>query len=318
MVDDGAGRGERDRIAVVGAGAVGLWLAAHLAEAGNRVTLLCRREKQCQVIGERGIRWVSARGETTVFPECRPVSRGFPREVDWMAVCVKGEDRDRVDPGPAGWPPVPVLRIQNGVDLLRIPRSWGVPPSRYAAGVLTYGLMRPDDRTVEVRGEGTLTIGVPGPPGEPPPFLRRMEQVLREAGIAAAASPDLAREVWRKAAANAAINGLTALLECCNGEILHRSAVRAVAADVVREVGRLAARAGVAETEETLWSYVLEVIRATARNRSSMLQDWEFRRRPEWDAVYGDLLKAAEEAGVSVPVLATVARLVQSKFQNIK
>ena len=97
---------------------------------------------------------------------------------------------------------------------------------------------------------------------------------------------------WKKLATNCAVNPFTALRLCRNGDLLAAGRGMASAMDeVVKEVASVAteeARAAGDVPEEALAelgyaplrAFVDEVVRATAENTSSMLQDVQARRHP--------------------------------------
>jgi 2-dehydropantoate 2-reductase len=57
---------------------------------------------------------------------------------------------------------------------------------------------------------------------------------------------------------------------------------------------------------------VLEVLRTTAQNRSSMLQDVERGKRTEIDQINGALVRKGEDRGVPMPVNRSLWELIRS------
>ena len=121
------------------------------------------------------------------------------------------------------------------------------------------------------------------------------------------ASPDeMNILLWKKLATNCAINPLTAVHKCVNGEIANMDAkTRATMDGIIKEVS-LIARKDAAERGlsddlikelgyESLVSFVNNVIRDTASNKSSMLQDVLAERETEINYLNGYVARIGRE-----------------------
>jgi 2-dehydropantoate 2-reductase len=62
---------------------------------------------------------------------------------------------------------------------------------------------------------------------------------------------------------------------------------------------------------EEMAQRVIGVAGATARNRSSMGQDVDKKKRTEIDAINGAVVRFADEAGISAPVNRTLTSLIR-------
>ena len=112
--------------------------------------------------------------------------------------------------------------------------------------------------------------------------------------------PEIDQALWLKLAINCAINPLTALHGCLNGE-LAQAGLSARVTTLCDEIIEISTAAGYAEVTADLHHQVARVIAATAANRSSMLQDVAAGRRTEIDYITGYLLRAAHRHGVAAP-----------------
>ena len=131
-------------------------------------------------------------------------------------------------------------------------------------------------------------------------------------------SDEMQRLMWNKLAANCVINPLTALHNCLNGEIrklpqfenyyypallseIAQVCVAATAADGATTTtnGTMSNRSAV---EADFREYVDGVIRDTAHNRSSMLQDVAAHRDTEVDYLSGYVVRVGAAHGISCPV----------------
>jgi 2-dehydropantoate 2-reductase len=107
--------------------------------------------------------------------------------------------------------------------------------------------------------------------------------------------------LWLKLAVNCAINPLSALHDCPNGEVPERAG--AIFDPLLAELHALLSSEGVSLSLAELRERILAVIRATASNSSSMRQDVLAGRRTEIDFILGHAWRSARQAGLSTPVL---------------
>jgi 2-dehydropantoate 2-reductase len=137
------------------------------------------------------------------------------------------------------------------------------------------------------------------------------------AGLRCSSVPPLQmqRELWLKLAANCAVNPLTALRNCANGELLRGSGARCVVDSVVREVVRVANASedvsGAELSRQEAIRFVLQVLEDTARNRSSMAQDLAGGRRTEIDDLNGFVVRRGGELGIACDENERLCRLVR-------
>ena len=149
-------------------------------------------------------------------------------------------------------------------------------------------------------------------------------QSLETAGLGAVnEGPNIARCLWLKLAANAAINPLTALQNKPNGFILSCTEAQAQVSQICREIAAVAGASGALQAKQTkqkeqlssfdLEDFVFRTAQETAENRSSMLQDMEAGRLTEIDYLNGWVAHKAKELGVDATVNAHVTALVKEK-----
>lgn len=200
-------------------------------------------------------------------------------------------------------PGTPVLLPQNGLGIeevaARALRSGGwSDPERVlvrAVNSLPATWVRPGE--VRVAGEGEMVL--PEARGPSASSIQVFERLLRDAGIRTRSVPDLRREVWKKAIVNAAVNPVTALHGVVNGRLLD-SPYREEAAHLLEEAARAARAVGIEVSDEEARADLDRVVRATAENRSSMLQDLDRGRPTEVDAISGEILRSANGHGLDL------------------
>jgi 2-dehydropantoate 2-reductase len=277
---------------VLGAGAIGCLFAAALRRAGCEVTLLLREGSQP---GERTVLIERDRGtERLVLPTSTPAAENA---IDHLLVTTKAYDVAQAVAGVRRR-----LREQSQVLLLANGMGFAAEVTRDAPwlqlfhGTTTEGAWRIAPLHVRHAGRGTTRIGRSGV-ARPAPWFRCWRDGLPDCIW----DPDIDRALWLKLAINCAINPLTALHRCVNGELARRPELAAEVARLCDEIAAISAAAGYAEAARGIHEAVAAVIAATAANRSSMLQDVLAGRRTEIEHITGYLLAVAGRCGIEAP-----------------
>lgn len=275
---------------ILGAGSMGLLLAARLAPVANVV--LIRRPgcypAQRELILQEGNtqqRQLLAQAEAATLPTL----------AQRVIVCTKAYDAlpalqqlgERL-PATAS-----LLLMQNGMssqeEILR-----AFPQATVYAASSTEGAYRPTPDSVVHAGRGSTHIG----------RLQGAEEdwvsLLQSAGLSSEPAEPIRWHLANKLRVNALINPLTVLHDCHNGELLERPAVLAAMRRLGEEADTVLSAAGY-RFDDSAFAQACEVAQRTASNISSMLQDARAGRRLEIDAITGYLLQLAEHHHISAP-----------------
>lgn len=289
---------------ILGAGSLGSLWACRLARAGLPVRLILRNTERLDAY--------RAAGGLTLVEDGQPRPQAIPAELPTdeapiyrLLVACKAYDAeaalaqlaDRLTPASE------ILLLQNGLGSQQaIAERW--PQSRCIFVSSTEGAYREADWRVVFAGRGENWLGDPGD-GAPPVWLAE----LAAAGIPATWTAAIMGKLWRKLALNCAINPLTVLHNCRNGELLER---REEVGALCEELASLLAVCGQANAAQGLEAQVLQVIEATSGNYSSMYQDVAAGRRTELSYLLGYACRAAAQESLSVPRLADLQRRLQA------
>ncbi|WP_313409776.1 putative 2-dehydropantoate 2-reductase [Stutzerimonas kunmingensis] len=280
---------------ILGAGALGSLWATRLARAGLPVRLILRsaqRLDEYQRAGGLGLR-ENGNLERFDIPAELPDA---PTTIRRLLVACKAYDAEaavsrvaaRLAPG------AELLLLQNGLGSQQaIAERW--PQARCIFVSSTEGAYRETDFQVLFAGRGQNWLGDPHG-GTAPAWLGELDL----AGIAQTWSTEILSRLWRKLALNCAINPLTVLHDCRNGELLQHPAQLAALSE---ELGRLLVASGQPAAANDLENEVLRVIEATAANYSSMHQDVRLGRRTEIAYLLGHACATAETLGLPTPKL---------------
>ncbi|MCS7221824.1 MAG: 2-dehydropantoate 2-reductase [Anaerolineae bacterium] len=199
------------------------------------------------------------------------------------------------------------VTLQNGLD--NGPRvAAAVGEERTAIGVTFEGATLLGPGHVRHAGCGPTYISAP------PAAMGRLiafVSLLQEAGFDAHVTSEVEGMLWGKAVVNAAINPLTALWRVPNGELLANQDRRALLAALAQEAAAVATARRVTLPFDDPVARVEAVCRATAANRSSMLQDVDRGRPTEIDSINGIIVAEGRRWGISTPVNEVIWRLVR-------
>ncbi len=145
---------------------------------------------------------------------------------------------------------------------------------------------------------------------------KRIAEVFSEADIETEVSANIHDLLWDKLLTNAGINALTALTGLRNGQLLdHPETLRLLEA-LVTEAAEVAAAKGI-RIEGNPVEKAKAVALATGGNRSSMGQDFDYRRRTEIDVINGAIVREAERLGIPVPcnrMITDLVRVIERRF----
>lgn len=301
------------RVVVVGAGAIGSLFGALLLRAGNDVTLV-GRPAHVETIARNGLR---IEGRTTGTYRVRAVAElPLALEVDLGLLTVKSYDLGAAAEifGRTVKFPLPVVALQNGLGIEAIVEKalrtagWSDPEQWIVRGINYVPATYVGPGTVRHAGDGELLLADVGPGTH----AQSIAEAFRAAGVSARVTTDRDREVWRKVLVNAAILPITADHRIPNGRLL-LDPYRAQALQLLDEALSVAGAEGVRFTDTDAQRELWKVVRATAENRSSMLQDVERARPTEIDSISGAILEMGRRHGLQLPATARIVQRIRSK-----
>ena len=171
------------------------------------------------------------------------------------------------------------------------------PAARCVLGASTEGAYRPSEFAVIPAGVGLNRLGADDLP--PPEWLGD----LAKAQIPYEWCDNIETKLWHKFAVNCAINPLTVLYNCQNGQLLEHQAELIA---VIDELKTFLIANDQPDAAAQLTEDVFAVIRATAKNYSSMHQDVAHKRRTEIDYLLGFAIRRADAQALSLPTLLTL------------
>jgi 2-dehydropantoate 2-reductase len=290
-----------DKIAVMGAGAVGCYYGAMLARAGHEVTIV-GRPQHVEAVQRSGLRL-----ETNAFDEyVRLQASTDPASVRGARVVlfsVKSPDTEAA--GEALKPHLgrdaAVLTLQNGVDNAeRLAATLGreVIPAVVYVAVEMAGAGH-----VRHHGRGELLIGEN-------PASDTIAAAFRAAGVPVQISDNVAGALWAKLIVNCAYNALSAITQLPYGRLVQGAGIPEVMRDVVDECLAVANRAGV-ELPGDMHEATKRIAQTMPGQLSSTAQDLARRKKTEIEHLNGFVVRKGESLGVPAPVNRSLLALVK-------
>ena len=299
-------------VAVLGAGAVGCFYGAMLAQAGTRVTLI-GRQAHVDAMTRDGVVIVSDSGETRIRVEATTHATAVS-DADLVLVCVKSQDTVTAARAAASHlaPHTRLLTLQNGVD--NAARLADVLAQPVYAAVVYVGTIMEGPGRVRLTGGGRLVLGTPRNArgrSDARADLAAIAAAFERAGIACEEAKDIEVALWTKLVVNCAFNAISALGRARYGRMAATEPVRGVMEDAVREAVAVARADGVALDEVALIAGVWQVAEAMAGQYSSTAQDIMRGKATEIDALNGYVVRRGAELRVATPVNGTLHALVR-------
>lgn len=297
------------RIAVVGAGALGLYYGAMLQRSGEDVHFLLRRDYEA--ITREGLRVFSVAGDFTL-----PRVRGYraPEEigpVDLVLVGLKTFANDRFAAllGPLLGERTQILTLQNGLgNEEALSELFGA--ERVLGGVAFLCSNRGAPGEVHHLGAGRIVLGEYLPRDRE--RLDRLVAMFGTAGVECRATDDLKRSRWEKLVWNIPFNGLCAILQQPVDRLLSKEASRALVRGIMEEV--IAAANAQELTRSIPAGYadsMLEFSDGMGTYRPSMQIDREEGRQLEIAAIFRTPLAYGWRRGISMPRVEMLATLLE-------
>ena len=291
------------RILIVGAGAVGGYFGARLAEAGRDVTFLVRASRAEQLLRD-GLSIISAHGDVVLTPKL--ISAG---EIDGryglILLSVKAYALEAAidDFAPAVGPETMILPVLNGmrhIDLLI--RRFGEGPVLGGVCVVATELDG-KGRIVQLAEIQQLTYGERN--GEVTPRLQSLDATLQGAGFDAQLSTDIIGAMWQKWVMLASLGAITCLMRGTIGEIVAVPGGAPLSLQALDECAAVATACGHKPSEIFRSRHAAAMTALGSPLASSMYRDLRKGAPVEVDHILGDLLERAAAKGVATPLLNT-------------
>ena len=305
---------EDKKIAVIGIGGVGGYVAGMLAKAYPHVTMVARGARG-ESIRENGLVLHSDyKGEIVAKPE-RVVPVREMGQQDYIFICVKNYSLEDVCEN---------IRDMVTDDTVIIPVMNGVDPGEKIRSLIGRGAVVDSliytvafaNAYFSISQQDTFTwlcIGIKNADQGQQEKVAQVAEILKGADIDYKDDGDIEVEIWRKYILNCAFNVMTAFYDNTIGE-LRRDPVKAQQYEtLVWEAASVGRAKGVALTDEHIQEVIHKFRHVHADNATSSLQrDFQIcKKQTELETFSGYIVQEAKRLGVSIP-------LSEEMYQGLK
>ena len=323
------------KICVFGAGAIGGYLAVHLAQVDGVEVSVVARGEHLAAIRKDGLRLVSPRGElqARVRATDRPEELG-PQDV--VVLALKSHQVTAALPG---------VKALLGPDTAVVPPTTGIPYWYF------HGLPGPlENRQIErldpqgqqwrsmapqrvigcvywvasevtapgvVHHDGSLSrFPIGEPDGSNSERIGHLAAALKAAGLDAPVVPDIRAWIWAKMISSLCWNPVAILTLATLAEMNAQPEVVAIVRRMMAEADALAARLGVAKMPLSIDERIAAARKAGA-HKMSMLQDLERGRPLEIDVLVDSIVAMRELAQSPTPTIDAIYALLSLRAAKL-
>lgn len=299
------------KIGIIGAGAMGTLFGYHLCQS-SEVTMLDSNAGVLDAIEQSGLRVND--GPFRRVNVARRANELFGSSV--LFLFVKAVDTLNALRPFAGQlnPSTPIVSLQNGVgNEDAIKAALGAVP--VVLGITTESGLSTAPGNVRSSQTGNTILGSGG---AAPETSKSMAHLLSQSGLRASVVYDIRPHLWGKLVANAAVNAISALLDCEAGAISANPDAARLAQAIAREAAAVAAGLRINLPFGDPWAYVEEIIKIGADAKSSMAFDLEMHHPSEIDHINGAVVAAGRRIGVPTPYNDAMVRLIRAREALLK
>jgi 2-dehydropantoate 2-reductase len=301
---------------VYGAGAIGGWIGARLAQVGCQLSAVARGAT-LEALRRQGLRLQQDDRllATSVRASDNPEKLG-PQDLVIVAVKAPAMAEVAASMAPLLGPETIVLTAMNGVPWWFFEGFGGPyqgtrlksvdPEGRIAAAL-------PASHIIGCVVHASCSVDAPGrvrhhfgnklilgePSGEKTPRVRALAELLAGAGFEAVLSEQIQKDTWYKLWGNMTMNPISAITGATTDRVLDDELVRGFVNQVMLEAKEIGARIGIPIAQQPQDRH--EVTRKLGAFKTSMLQDVEAGRPVELDALVTVVRELGQLTGVPTP-----------------
>jgi 2-dehydropantoate 2-reductase len=289
------------RIGVFGAGAVGGYFGARLANDGHDVVFIARG-RHLDAIRKTGLRIESPNGNLTIHPAEATDDPASVGPVDYLLFAVKLFDTEAVAEAcrPMVGPDTAVLALQNGVETEEI--LGRVLGERHVLGGTVYIAAVVAEPGL-VRQTGSFARMIFGElDGSPSKRGQAFEAACKKAGVDAVFSPAVMTEIWMKFIVLVALSGATTVTRKPVGLLRSDPDTRMMLYNAIAEAAAVGRARGVTLPGDAVERQMAVLDGWPPEMVASMLHDLNGGRRMELDYFSGAVARLGRQCGVATPV----------------
>ena len=311
------------RILLIGPGSIGELFGGKLALAGNRILIYAHPDFSL-LLKENPLKLTDIFNKTHLvsnFEMAPPIPELLkldPQEFPKIClITTKSYDLESVcNEYKPVLSKIPIIGlIQNGIGNEEILRKH-FPNSTMFRITTTHGAMRKNPTHVIHTGIGNTIICQINPSYENIPsgkkqIMEGFSEKLQKAGFELELEINPMEAIWRKALTNIGINAIGALTQLTNGELLKSDSLSSLIRKTINEAIIIAKKIKI--PLEPSFDYVqnaLEVLKNTASNKNSMLQDVLSKNKTEIEFLNEKIVNFGKKLNIPTPINENLSQLI--------
>jgi len=309
------------RTLIAGAGAIGGYIGACMARAGQDVTLFARGP-HLAAMQKNGLRVLSEGGDFEAKPQLIADLKGAgPYDVIYLGVKAHGLTALAPSLTPLIGELTTVVSTQNGIPWWYFQTGAGeqtglhlesvdsggvvakaIDPAKVVGSLVYLGTEIVEPGVIRHTEGNRISLGEPD--GSRSERLKAIAADLIAAGLRAPVSTRIRNEMWVKLLGNVAFNPLSALTRATLAAMARDPGVCDLVRSIMTEVEAVAARLGM-DLPITIEQRIAGAEKV-GEHKTSMLQDLEAGRPMELEPVVGAVVELGEKLGIAMPYTRTV------------
>jgi 2-dehydropantoate 2-reductase len=301
---------------IAGAGAIGAYMGACMARAGQDVTLFARGP-HLRAMQEHGVRVKSVDGDFEAHPKIAANLEDVgPFDVVFLGVKAHGLTQLAPQLKPVLGPDTAVVGTQNGIPWWFF-QGWGgehqgihlervdpggtiaaaIEPRRVLGSIVYFATDIVEPGVVRHTEGNRISLGEPD--GTRSDRSRQIAEALIAAGLRCPVTTRIRQEIWVKILGNVAFNPISALTGATLVKMARDPDVNALVRRIMEETLAVGAKLGL-EVPITIDQRIAGAEKV-GEHKTSMLQDLEAGRSIELEAVVGSVVELGERLNVPMP-----------------
>ncbi|HWO39550.1 MAG TPA: 2-dehydropantoate 2-reductase [Candidatus Acidoferrum sp.] len=306
---------------IAGAGAIGAYIGARMAQAGFEVTLFARGP-HLRAMQEHGVRIKSSEGDFVARPTiASSLEEVGPVDVVFLGVKAHGLPQLAPHLGQVLGPDTTVVSTQNGIpwwyfqgfggewEGLRLERvdpggliSSAIEAKRVVGSIIYFATEIAAPGVIHHTEGNRITLGEPD--GTRSDRIRVLAESLIASGFRCPVTTRIRQEIWVKVLGNASFNPVSALTRATLVQIARDPGTSSVIRSIMQEVEAVSHKLGM-ELPVSIDQRIAGAEKVGG-HRTSMLQDLEAGRPMELEALVGAVVELGERVGLAMIATRTV------------
>jgi 2-dehydropantoate 2-reductase len=309
------------RFLIAGAGAIGAYLGARMAQAGFDVTLFARGP-HLRAMQELGVQVKSPEGDFVARPAIiSSIEEVGPVDVVFLGVKAHGLPQLAPQLRPVLGPDTTVVSTQNGIpwwyfqgfggewEGMRLERidpggviSSAIEARRVVGSIVYFSTEIAAPGVVQHIEGNRISLGEPD--GTRSDRSRRIAEALIASGLRCPFSTRIRHEIWVKILGNASLNPVSALTRATLAQMVRDPGVCSLIRNIMQEVEAVSRKLGM--NLPVSIDQRIAGAEKVGEHKTSMLQDLEAGRPMELEALVGAVVELGERVGLPMSYTRTV------------